>query len=181
MKGRRPRLRYGRPIQLLAADAGDPAPAEEGAFTVEAIDANSTTRKEVREMPGGDGTGPAGMGPMTGRAAGYCAGYPAPGYANPMPGRGFGFGRGRGFGFGRGLGLRFRGGRGWGGYWGAPSAAPAYPTAGAVAPYTTPYGAGPTREQEADMLKGQAEYFADALEGIKKRIAELEARGQEKE
>ncbi|MBN2210726.1 MAG: DUF5320 domain-containing protein, partial [Sedimentisphaerales bacterium] len=25
-------------------------------------------------MPGGDGTGPAGFGPMTGRAAGFCAG-----------------------------------------------------------------------------------------------------------
>ena len=143
-------------------------------------------------MPGGDGTGPAGMGPMTGRAAGYCAGYPTPGYANPIPGRGLGFGRGRGFGFGRGLGLGFRGGRGWGGYRGAPYAAPAYPYAGAVALYATPYGAapqawqaggqvGPTREQEADMLKGQAEYFEDALEGIKKRIAELEAKSEEKQ
>ena len=26
-------------------------------------------------MPRGDGTGPMGMGPMTGRAAGFCAGY----------------------------------------------------------------------------------------------------------
>ena len=44
-------------------------------------------------MPGGDGTGPRGMGPMTGRAAGYCAGYPVPGFMNPMSGgafRGFG-------------------------------------------------------------------------------------------
>jgi hypothetical protein len=39
-------------------------------------------------MPGGDGTGPGGMGPMTGRAAGFCAGFPAPGYANPVGGRG---------------------------------------------------------------------------------------------
>ena len=30
-------------------------------------------------MPGGDGTGPMGMGPMTGRGAGYCAGFAAPG------------------------------------------------------------------------------------------------------
>lgn len=37
-------------------------------------------------MPGGDGTGPVGRGPMTGRAAGYCAGYPAPGFANPSVG-----------------------------------------------------------------------------------------------
>ncbi len=44
-------------------------------------------------MPVGDGTGPFGLGPMTGRAAGYCAGYPMPGYANPIPGPGF-WGRG---------------------------------------------------------------------------------------
>ena len=149
-------------------------------------------------MPGGDGTGPAGMGPMTGRAAGYCAGYPVPGYANPIPGRGLGFrlrsGFAGGYGgqVGRGLGFGFCGRRGWGGYRGAPNAAPAYPYSGAIAPYATPYGAaphawqaggqvGPTREQEADMLKGQAEYFEDALEGIKKRIAELESKSEEKE
>ena len=43
--------------------------------------------KEVINMPFGDGTGPAGMGPMTGRAAGFCAGYPVPGYMNPVMGR----------------------------------------------------------------------------------------------
>jgi hypothetical protein len=61
-------------------------------------------------MPWGDRTGPMGIGPMTGRAAGYCAGF-----ANPrVPGRG---GRGRGRGWGRGMGQGwgsgFRG-RGWG-------------------------------------------------------------------
>jgi hypothetical protein len=59
-------------------------------------------------MPWGDGTGPAGFGPMTGRAAGYCAGFPTPGYANPYAGFGaFGWGRGRGW----GRGWAFRGGR----------------------------------------------------------------------
>lgn len=38
-------------------------------------------------MPRGDGTGPVGAGPMTGRGMGYCAGFRAPGYVNP--GRGF--------------------------------------------------------------------------------------------
>ena len=47
-------------------------------------------------MPRGDGTGPMGMGPMTGRGAGYCAGYPISGFMNPV-GCGLGFGRGRGF------------------------------------------------------------------------------------
>ncbi|MFW5971797.1 MAG: DUF5320 domain-containing protein, partial [Desulfovermiculus sp.] len=30
-------------------------------------------------MPGGDRTGPMGMGPMTGRGAGFCAGMNQPG------------------------------------------------------------------------------------------------------
>jgi len=111
-------------------------------------------------MPRGDGTGPMGMGPMTGRAAGYCAGYGAPGFMNPIPGRGFagrgigfgfgrgrggygrgmgrgmGFGRGRGMGWGRGMGR----GRGWGwqaGY-GLPMASSPY--AGPAGYYPVPYG-----------------------------------------
>jgi hypothetical protein len=38
-------------------------------------------------MPRGDRTGPAGMGPMTGRAAGYCTGNNTPGFMNPYGGR----------------------------------------------------------------------------------------------
>jgi len=45
-------------------------------------------------MPRGDGTGPAGMGAMTGRRSGYCAGFNTPGYASNV---GFGRGFGRGF------------------------------------------------------------------------------------
>jgi hypothetical protein len=67
-------------------------------------------------MPFGDRTGPRGMGPMTGRGAGYCTGFRWPGFANLIPGSargGFGlgfrtwyggrrgsWGRGRGRGFG---------------------------------------------------------------------------------
>ncbi|MCD6392347.1 MAG: DUF5320 domain-containing protein [Planctomycetes bacterium] len=125
-------------------------------------------------MPGGDGTGPGGMGPMTGRAAGYCAGYGIPGYMNPVGGRGFGaFGRGRGGGWGwrnmfyaTGLAGWQRANMGMGVY-------PAGP-AGAM-PYATPFGAPMTKEQELDMLKRQAGEFENGLEGIKKRIGELEA------
>lgn len=40
-------------------------------------------------MPGGDRTGPLGLGPMSGRAAGFCAGYQVPEYMNhPAPGPG---------------------------------------------------------------------------------------------
>lgn len=41
-------------------------------------------------MPRGDGTGPMGCGPMTGRRMGHCAGSHTPGYVN----RGWGYGRG---------------------------------------------------------------------------------------
>ena len=52
-------------------------------------------------MPRGDKTGPDGAAPMTGRAAGYCAGYSVPGYLNSICGYGRGFGRGWRRGFGR--------------------------------------------------------------------------------
>ncbi|MBN2456232.1 MAG: DUF5320 domain-containing protein [Sedimentisphaerales bacterium] len=125
-------------------------------------------------MAGGDGTGPGGMGPMTGRAAGYCAGYSVPGYANPVGGRGMGmgWGRGRGGGFGQGRGF------GWGraGY-----GFPAY--GGAAGPYaygSVPFAPGLTAQQELDGLKGQAEYLEDSLDGIKKRIDELESQKSSK-
>jgi Family of unknown function (DUF5320) len=51
-------------------------------------------------MPGGDRTGPMGTGPGTGRGLGYCGGYDAPGFANPVFDRGLGWRRGWGGGFG---------------------------------------------------------------------------------
>jgi hypothetical protein len=60
----------------------------------------------VKNMPRGDKTGPNGLGPMTGRAAGYCAGYSIPGYANPTIGYGRGMARRLRRGAGRGFGRR---------------------------------------------------------------------------
>lgn len=122
-------------------------------------------------MPAGNGTGPKGMGRMTGRGAGYCAGNGVPGYMNLGFGRGIGRGGGRGLGFGFGLG--FRGGRGRASHLPAPYPMQV-PTYGD--PSGVPYGAGPTAEQETDMLKAEAEYLAGELDGIRKRIEELEAR-----
>lgn len=48
-------------------------------------------------MPNGNGTGPAGAGPMTGRSMGNCAGNTA------TAGRGQGFGRGQSRGMQRGF------------------------------------------------------------------------------
>lgn len=117
-----------RPIQVEGWAGIDGIPVANA--TVESAE----EQKEVIQMPFRDGTGPAGMRPMTGRAAGFGAGLPVPGYGNPsgvrryvapyrMPpssygpgygvphtgwlGRWFrkGFGLARGFGFGRGFGV----------------------------------------------------------------------------
>lgn len=108
------------------------------------------------------------MGPMTGRAAGYCAGYAVPGFANAVLARGYGAG------FGRGLGLGFRGGRGGRGGWGGRFAAP-FGGYGYAVPPVGLSGAAPTREQEVNALQDQAKYFEDALADIKKRLADLES------
>jgi hypothetical protein len=77
-------------------------------------------------MPRFDGTGPAGMGPMTGRGRGWCSPYGAPyagycpdalPYAVP-PGARYAYGSGRPrWGLGRGFwgrGFRLARSRGWG-------------------------------------------------------------------
>ena len=56
-------------------------------------------------MPGRDGTGPAGRGPVTGRGAGFCNGFDRKSDFNRGGGFGRGFGRGGGgFGYGAGRG-----------------------------------------------------------------------------
>ena len=65
-------------------------------------------------MAGGNGRGPNGMGPMTGRGLGFCAGNDRPGFqADAEPAR-RGFQYGGQYGFGRGRGFRNGGGRGFG-------------------------------------------------------------------
>ena len=125
-------------------------------------------------MPRGDGTGPAGLGPMTGRAAGYCVGFGTPGSMNIGPGRAYcGFGSG-----GRGRRNRFyaTGFTGWqraglrGPMWGNPWF------------QGTPYSAGTAQvmggEQELNALKEHAEYLEDAITGIRQRIEEIETKNK---
>jgi hypothetical protein len=107
-------------------------------------------------MPRGDGTGPMGMGPMTGRAAGYCAGYAAPGFANPMGGRGFGF-------WGRGRGRGFR-------HWFHATGLPGWMRGGAYAG-PSPQADPGVRKQ---VLENQAEALQSELDAIKRQIAELD-------
>ncbi|MBW2060748.1 MAG: DUF5320 domain-containing protein [Deltaproteobacteria bacterium] len=109
-------------------------------------------------MPGMDGTGPMGQGPLTGGGFGYCTG------ARPYYGRGLVYGAGRG-------------GRPWGGGRGF-----AYGGAWRRAGYYNPqFGGGyyspapqETWGSESEFLKAQAEDLRAELNAIEERLAGLE-------
>lgn len=98
-------------------------------------------------MPGFDGTGPVGFGPMTGWGRGFCI---EPGWScNPRYGWGGGYGRG----------WRHR-------FWatGVPG------RMWRRARYDYPYF---TVEEESEWLKQEAQFLENELEAIRKRIDEL--------
>lgn len=113
-------------------------------------------------MPRGDQTGPMGMGPMTGRAAGFCAGYQTPGFSNNAPGRvmAMGFCRRGNFGGRGGFGFRNR------------FNATGLPGRLRVNPGGMP-GAAPDVQSETEALSAQAEYLQAELNAIKKRLEAL--------
>ena len=102
-----------------------------------------------KKMPGGDRTGPTGRGPMTGRAAGICAGYNTPGYITPGYRRGLGLGARRG--------LR---GRGKGFWWRNYSPEPQYFPA-------------PTIEEEKTYLENMIKNLKEEIKSIQDRIQEI--------
>jgi hypothetical protein len=112
---------------------------------------------------------------MTGRGAGYCAGYDVPGYGNPVPRMGMAWRRGWGGAWsgGRGRGRGWRRGYyatglpGWARFGHSPAWGP--PPVG-----FGPYGLAPTQEQETEYLRTQAEWLKEQLEAITSRIEELE-------
>lgn len=122
-------------------------------------------------MPRGDRTGPLGRGAMTGRAAGFCAGFAAPGYASPAAGRGFGMGGGRGRGFGMG------GGRGWRHRFYATGLPGWARFGGYAAPlgYPVPTPA-PDPEQEKEALQAQVKYLESELSALQQRLSELDTK-----
>lgn len=91
------------------------------------------------DMPRGDGTGPMGMGSMTGRALGFCAGYPHPGFA-----------AGQGRRMGRGFGHRNR-------FW-ALSQPPVAPTSGQQVD---------ALRQQADLLRQSLQNIEAELERLR--------------
>jgi hypothetical protein len=101
------------------------------------------------------------MGPRTGRGAGWCAGYPAPGYLNPIPG-----GRGRGWGGGRGGGRR-----GWRHRYDA-TGLPGWMRYDGM---EAPPGATSDAEMEKQMLTRQVEFLRAQLDRVTKRLDALTA------
>ena len=97
---------------------------------------------------------------MTGRAAGFCAGYPTAGFMQPGGGRGFFAGaafRGRGGGRGR---------RNW-------FYATGVPGVGRGRGFFGP-GAAAAAGSELEVLKREAEYLQESLSQVKERIGQLE-------
>ncbi|WP_066633427.1 DUF5320 domain-containing protein [Desulfolucanica intricata] len=105
-------------------------------------------------MPGFNGTGPRGIGPMTGRGRGYCMSYVEPG-ADFTPGLGWGGGRGRRYCYNVSSVPRWAGWR------------QRFPVQAVYAPPSN-------NEQEMELYKEQIKNLEDALEQAEKRIKELE-------
>ncbi|MGV9206007.1 MAG: DUF5320 domain-containing protein [Promethearchaeia archaeon] len=125
-------------------------------------------------MPGGDGTGPNGFGPMTGRGLGYCAGYSTPGYTKgPGLGLGRGFRGGRGRGFGRGMAW------GRGRRYVAPVISPVYTPVQRAQVGVQGQPASP--EAELNMLKQEKDYLESELDNIKRAIQDIGKRMNELE
>jgi hypothetical protein len=116
-------------------------------------------------MPGGDGTGPIGMGPRAGRGAGFCGGAGAVRAGGRFRNRRGGAGGGNG-----------RGGRGWRHMFHA-TGVPGWMRASGV-------GAGqpmeaPSREAEEQSLREEVEALQSQLDAVKKRLAESQASNAE--
>lgn len=114
-------------------------------------------------MPAGDGTGPQGTGPRSGRGAGFCSGYDQPGFTSAGGGwraAGRGFGRAAGWGAGRGWRAA-----GWGrgvsgrGSWFPPQ----------TAAYT------PDPDAETQTLEQQANWLKTQLQSIENRLSDLKS------
>ncbi len=114
-------------------------------------------------MPGFDGRGPMDAGPMTGGARGFCNSIGAE--HTKQFGRGMGFGRNLRADYGPGMGMRRGCGRGCGWYrWYPKDSGTVYPADPAA---------------EINMLEAQADSMQNTLDGIKRRIAQLQAESTE--
>lgn len=111
----------------------------------------------------GDGTGPEGLGPKTGRGAGYCTGNSVPGYQNTTIPR-LGLGRANP----QGRGGRYRNIFNATGLTGVQRNAASIPSANTQQTITN--------EQRLEQLKKQAEIIKNEMDNIARQIGELESK-----
>ena len=119
-------------------------------------------------MPGGDRTGPMGMGMRSGRGAGCCSGEGRSGYAGAR----FGFRCGQGYGRGRG----FRGAgqvRGFAAWMNRPWER-AWPRDRRYGIDTVPYES-PNTKMKKRMLTRQAEDLQVELDAVRKRLGDIDS------
>lgn len=111
-------------------------------------------------MPGGDQTGPEGMGPMTGRQMGDCADSGAQGPAGVPMGRAWGWRRGRGE-------RRHRHMR--------PGFGPRFGRAHLFG-HAHLFGRSfrLTQEQEVEVLKDEAEWLKEQLDAVNQRLEKMQ-------
>lgn len=105
-------------------------------------------------MPRGNGTGPMGMGAMTGQGKGYCNGFTATEYSHRVV-----CSRGYGCGFGRGRGYRGK-----------------FNTSGVLGNvcYGSPINTGANQAyDEKSFLNDQAAFLENQLLQVKKRLSSL--------
>jgi hypothetical protein len=114
-------------------------------------------------MPCGDGTGPMGCGPMTGKGTGACVADPT---QPPTE-------AGQRGGAGRGRGRRGSGPGGWRNRFGQ-AGAPGFGFGRLSA------DSAPSPEEELEMRKEQVKQFNEAARNLQSRIEELEAASSEK-
>ncbi len=106
-------------------------------------------------MPRGNGNGPMGMGPMTGRGMGYCAGNAEPGYKY-QNGFGNNYGCGRGYHHGNRNMFYATGRPRWARYW-------------------APVNAGEqAANDEKTFLKNQAAFLKEQLDQVNSRLSGLD-------
>ncbi len=116
-------------------------------------------------MPFGNGQGPAGQGPRTGRGLGYCSGYSSPGYTKSGFSGYSGWGRSLGW-FGRG------GGRGWRNWYYA-TGLPGWQRAGRGYYPQTSQQERDVLEQEKNMISEEVKALEQQMKDVEKRIKEL--------
>lgn len=116
-------------------------------------------------MPGGDRTGPAGLGSKTGRGLGYCSGLDTPGFTKGPMGMsrgGIGFVGYRAYGRGRSMGCRWGQGRN--------TRRDAFKVPQAQR-FFNPIAITP--EQKVTMLKQEKEYIETEIKNLKAHSEEL--------